>query len=209
LAGDVEALARTAARLGRAGRRRKPGREPPPNLYLLTDPARTPDPARLMRRLPRGAAVIFRAFGQPEILKEAHRLRALARSRGLVFLVGADARLAAQLRADGVHLPERLMGLGPALRRRHPLWLITAAAHGPRALARAARLGLDAALLSVVFRSQSASAGHAMGPLRFAAQVRAARLPVIALGGVDARTARRLVGSRAHGLAAVGGLGDS
>jgi thiamine-phosphate pyrophosphorylase len=209
LAGEVEALARTAARLGRAGRRRKPGRRRPPSLYLVTDPERDADPARVMRRLPRGAAVIFRAFGQPAALRQATGLRALARSRGLVFLVGADERLAARLGADGVHLPERLMRLGPALRHRHPRWLVTTAAHGARALARAANLGLDAALLSVVFPSQSPSAGRAMGLLRFAAHARAARLPVIALGGVDARTARRLVGSRAHGLAAVGGFGRS
>jgi thiamine-phosphate pyrophosphorylase len=206
LAGELEALATTAARLGRAVRPRKPARRRPPNLYFLTDPARTPDPARVMRRLPRGAAVIFRTFGQPKGLARAASLRALARSCGLVFLVGADARLASRLQADGVHLPERLMRLGPALRRRHPRWLITTAAHSPRALALAARLGLDAALLSVVFPSQSPSAGRAMGALRFAAQVRAARLPVVALGGIDARTARRLVGSGAHGLAAVSGL---
>jgi len=162
-----------------------------------------------MRRLPKGAAVIFRTFGQPKALAKAASLRALARSCGLIFLVGADARLASRLQADGVHLPERLMRLGPALRRRNPRWLITTAAHGPRALALAARLGLDAALLSVVFPSQSPSAGRAMGAPRFAAQVRAARLPVIALGGIDARTARRLLGSGAHGLAAVGGLARS
>ena len=206
MAGGIEALAGTAARLGRAARRRKPAARALPSLYFLTDPDRTPDPARVMRRLPGGAAVIFRPFGRPDALRDAAALRALAHSQGLVFLVGADAGLAARLAADGVHLPERLMGLAPRLRRGHPRWLITGAAHGPRALARAARLGLDAAVLSVVFASQSPSAARAMGPRRFAALARAARLPVIALGGVDDRTARRLIGSGAHGLAAIGGL---
>jgi thiamine-phosphate pyrophosphorylase len=204
----IGALEETAARLGRAARRRKPDARRLPHLYFLTDPARTPDPARVMLRLPRGAAVIYRAFGRVDLLDEARALRALARARGLVFLVGADARLAARLQADGVHLPERLMRLAPALRRRRPRWLITAAAHGARATAQAARLGLDAVLVSVVFASRSQSAGRAMGPLRFAARARAARLPVIALGGVDARTARRLLGSGAHGLAAIGGFAE-
>jgi thiamine-phosphate pyrophosphorylase len=159
-----------------------------------------------MRQLPRGAAVIFRPFGRVEPLAQAPALRALARARDLVFLVGADEALAARLKADGVHLPERLMPSAAALRRRRPRWLITAAAHNGRALAKAARLGLDVALVSVVFPSNSSSAGGAMGPLRFAATARSAGLPVIALGGVDARTARRLVGTGAHGLAAIGGL---
>jgi thiamine-phosphate pyrophosphorylase len=208
LADGIGALAKTAARLGRAARRRKPQARRLPQLYFLTDPARTPDPARVMRQLPRGAAVIYRAFGRADILEQAAALRALARARGLVFLVGADAGLAVRLRADGVHLPERLMRLAPALRRRHPRWLITAAAHGQPAGARAAWLGLDAVLVSVVFPSQSPSAGRAMGPLRFAALARSADLPVIALGGVDGRTAPRLLGSGAHGLAAVGGFGE-
>ena len=206
MAEGIGALAKTAARLGRAARRRKPGARQLPQLYFLTDPERTPDPARVMSQLPRGAAVIYRAFGRADVLEQAAALRAIARARGLVFLVGADASLAARLRADGVHLPERLMRLAPALRRRRPLWLITAAAHGQRAVARAARLGLDAALVSVVFPSQSPSAGRAMGPLRFAVRARGASLPVIALGGLDARTARRLLGSGAHGLAAVSGF---
>ncbi len=126
--------------------------------------------------------------------------------RRLVFLVGADAGLAQRLGADGVHLPERLMRLAPRLRQAHPAWLITAAAHTPRAVMAAARLRLDAALVSTVFASASASAGKPLGPLRFTTLARQARLPVIALGGVDASTAKRLVSSRAAGLAAIGGL---
>jgi len=196
-------MAKAAARLGRGGRRRNPAPSPP-RLYFLTDPLRTPDPAAVVRRLPKGAAVIYRPFGRADALEAGRRLRALARRRGVRFLVGADERLAAQLEADGLHLPERLLARARLVRLRRPRWLITGAAHSPRALARAARLGLDAALYSAVFRSESPSAGPPIGPLRFAAAVRAAKLPVIALGGVDPLTARELARSGAHGLAAIG-----
>jgi thiamine-phosphate pyrophosphorylase len=159
-----------------------------------------------MAALPPGSAVIYRAFGAPDAEAEGRALRRLARARRLVFLVGADAGLAARLRADGVHLPERLMARAPRLRQAHPGWLITTAAHGPRAVAAAARRRLHAALVSTVFASDSPSAGRPLGPLRFAQRARQARLPVIALGGVDARTARRLADSGAAGLAAIGGL---
>ncbi len=185
---------------------RNPSRRGIPSLFLLTDPERTPDPARVMVRLPAGSAVIYRAFGSKDAEAQGRRLRQLARARRLVFLVGADAALAQRLGANGVHLPERLMRLAPRLRQAHPAWLITTAAHTPRAVMAAARLGLDAALVSAVFGSASPSAARPLGPLRFAAMLRQARLPVIALGGIDAGTAQRLARSRAAGLAAIGGL---
>lgn len=160
-------------------------------------------------RLPAGSAVIYRAFGAKDAEARGRALRRLAKTRGLVFLVGADAGLAQRLGADGVHLPERLMRLAPRLRQAHPNWLITTAAHGPRAIAAAARLKLDAALVSTVFASESPSAGKPLGPLRFAALARQARLPVIALGGIDVATAGRLANSGASGLAAIGGLAVS
>lgn len=162
-----------------------------------------------MAALPAGSAVIYRAFGSADAETEGRRLRRLARARRLVFLVGADAVLAARLGADGVHLPERLMARAPRLRQAHRGWLITGAAHGPRAIAKAARLKLDAALVSAVFASASPSAGRPIGSLRFALVVRQTRLPVIALGGIDTRTARRLANSGAAGLAAIAGLAEA
>jgi thiamine-phosphate pyrophosphorylase len=175
-------------------------------LWLVTDPARLPDPAAAAMRLPRGAGMIYRAFGAPDALRTARALRRIAWARGLVFLVGADAGLAASARADGVHLPEHAAHTATRLRRQHPRWRITAAAHDRAALVRAGRLGLDAALVSVVFMSRSPSARGSLGPVRFALLIRGARTPVIALGGINNKTAPRLIGTGAVGLAAVEGL---
>jgi len=199
--------AATLGRLARRGKRRAPGKPRLPSLWFLTDPLRTPDPEAVVARLPRGAGVIYRAFGAADAERVATRLRRLTARRGLVLLIGADARLAARVGADGVHLPERLAGQAARLRRQRPDWLITAAAHSPLALARTARLGLDAALVSVVFESRSPSAGRPMGPIRLAALARRAKAPVIALGGIRNETAPRLIGAGVHGLAAVEGFG--
>jgi thiamine-phosphate pyrophosphorylase len=160
-------------------------------------------------RLPPGSGVIYRAFGAPDALETARALARLAHKRGLVLLVGADERLAAAAGAHGLHLPERDAAGAPRVRARRPNWLITAAAHSPRALAGAGRAGCDAALVSAVFESRSPSAGRPIGPRRFARLVRTAGLPVYALGGVDARTARRLLDTGAVGLAAVEGFGPA
>ncbi len=177
-----------------------------PALLLLTDPDRTPDPAAAAGRLPKGSGVVFRSFGARDALATGARLRSACRTGGVLLMVGADDRLAALLAADGVHLPERLAGLAGRIRRRRPSWLVTAAAHGPAAVRRAKLAGAQAVLVSVVFASASASAGRPLGAARFAALVRGAGLPVYALGGVNARTAVRLAGSGAAGLAAVEGL---
>ena len=147
--------------------------------------------------------MVLRAFGRPEVEALAPALAGLARARGLVLLVGADAALAMRIGADGVHLPERRACDLPALRRRRPRWIVTVAAHGPAALRRAATLGADAAFVSPVFPSRSPSAGAPLGPGRAGAMSRAAGLPVYALGGVDARMVLRLVGTEIAGAAAV------
>lgn len=177
-----------------------------PSLLFFTDPARTPDPEAIARSLPRGAAIVFRAFGAPDALDRARRLRAIAGERGLVLLIGADAGLAHAAGAHGVHLPERLAHVARRLKAAHPGWIVTAAAHGEAAARRAARLGADAAVVSPAFPSRSPSAGRPLGPRRLSTITRAAGLPVYALGGITNENARRLLDAGVVGLAAVEGL---
>jgi thiamine-phosphate pyrophosphorylase len=174
-----------------------------PALLFFTDPERTPDAEAVARNLPPGSAVVYRHFGAPDAEARALRLRAIAGARGLKLLIGQDAALARRIGADGVHLPERLAHRAGGLRRAHPGWIVTSAAHS---LAAARRSKADAVVISVAFPSQSASAGAALGPIRLAARVRAAGRPAYALGGISNKTARRLLDSGLVGLAAVEGL---
>ncbi len=176
-----------------------------PVLVLMTDLARLPDPVAAASRLPPGSAVILRDAGHPARLDLGKALAEVARRRGLLLLVSGDAGLAIRLHAQGLHLPEAEVGRAPGLRRRHPRWLITGAAHSRAAITKAGRLGLDAVLLSPVFATASHPGGDFLGPLRFHALTRGARLPVLALGGVDAASVRRLPKDTA-GFAAIGAL---
>lgn len=177
-----------------------------PPLLFLTDPERTPRPWEQAGRLPPGAGVVLRWFGRDDSRSVGRRLAETCRATGLIFLVGADAALAEALDADGLHMPERDLGLGLAIRAEHPDWFVTGAVHSERALRRAAEMGCDAALLSPVFGSFSPSAGEPLGVERFQALVADAGLPVYALGGVTEASATALVGSSACGLAAVGAV---
>ncbi len=173
---------------------------------LMTDPARISDPLAAAERLPRGSAVVFRAFGAPDAIPQGRQLADIARRRSLFLLAGADPRLALAIGADGVHLPERLAHKAAAIRRAHPGWLVTVAAHGEAAARRARLCGADAVVISPVFESRSPSAERSLGPARFAGLVRAAGIPAYALGGVNVRTVARLKGSGAVGIAAVEAL---
>ena len=176
-----------------------------PALVLMTDLARLPDPVAAAWQLPRGAAVILRDAGHPAQADLGKALAQVARRRGLILLVSSDAELAARLHAEGLHLPEAEVHRAPGLRRRHPRWLITGAAHSRAALNKAGRLGLDAVLLSPVFATASHPGGDFLGPLRFHALAQGQHLPVLALGGVDAASVRRLPKGTA-GCAAIGAL---
>jgi thiamine-phosphate pyrophosphorylase len=201
----LDALLRRARLLGprKADANRRRAKIRPPALLFFTDPGRTPEAAEVIARLPPGSAVVYRAFGAAEALETGRRLLARARRRRVLFLVGADAALAAALNADGLHLPERLAaraGDNARLRRR---FMLTAAAHGAPAVSRARRAGVQAVVLSPVFPSRSPSAGRPLGALRFRVICRGAGLPVYALGGITERTARRLQASGAAGLAGI------
>ena len=201
-------MERTAQHLGRRiadrkGPGRRKGRRALPSLLFFTDPCRTPDPEATAERLPRGAGVVFRAFGAADAEAQGRRLAEIARRRGLVLLVGADAALAARIGADGVHLPERLAHRARRLRAAHPPWLVTVAAHSALAARSGLAAGADAVVVSTVFVSRSASASAPMGPIRLAVLVRRAGGPVYGLGGVDNKKARLLKETGLVGLAAV------
>jgi thiamine-phosphate pyrophosphorylase len=175
-----------------------------PALLFFTDPERTPDAEAIAATLPRGSAIVFRAFGAADATAQGLRLKKIARARGLKLLVGADAGLAARIGADGVHLPERLAHRARRIRR--PRLLVACAAHSTLAVRRAKAAGADAAVVSAIFPSASPSAGAPIGPVRLALLVRQAGLPVYGLGGINNKTARRLIDAGLVGLAAVDGL---
>jgi thiamine-phosphate pyrophosphorylase len=172
-----------------------------PALWFFTDPVRTPDPVATAKRLPRGAGVVFRAFGAAHAETTGAALARTCRRRGLTLLVGADATLARRLRADGVHMPERRADEVKLLKRRRPGWIFTAAWHGARPCLQA-----DGLFLSPVFPSNSPSAAAPLGPRRAARLAMRAPCPVYALGGVTVKRARTLRAGALAGVAAIEGL---
>lgn len=152
-----------------------PRRQPLPRLWLMTDERQGEALWAALERLPPGAGVVFRHYGlEPGKRRRLfERVRKLARRRRLLLMAGAG------LRGDGVH-----NGRGPGFR--------SASAHNLRELKAAERAGAQLVFLSPAFATRSHPDARALGPVRLGLIARQARVPVIALGGVDARTARRL-----------------
>ena len=178
-------------------------------MLLFTDPRRTPDPAASAERLPRGAGVVYRAFGAADAIETGRALARVCRRRGLVLFVGADPNLAIRLGADGLHLP-RTSGFPPWLRPNasRPL---SGDRLSPQSRRRASSTrrrrrcscGLASALLQPEPVCGAAAGSMPALAYRF---VRQADVTVYALGGVNTRTVAGLRMTGVTGFAAIEAL---
>ena len=167
-------------------------RQPLPRQWLMTDPRMGEGLWHALERLPRGAGVVFRHYQLPprERAELFTRVRRVARRRRLVLVVaGAPLR-----GADGWHGGQTRVGMHA---------LTTRAVHQRRDMVAARRARVDAVFASPVFPTRSHPGAAALGRARFGLLIRGASVPVIALGGMNARRARSLAHFRIHGWAAI------
>lgn len=158
--------------------------KPLPQLWLVSDARNDAALESALRRLPRGSGLIFRHYHLPPAERRARfaALARVARARGaLVALAGSRA----EARRWGADLA---YGPGGDLIPVHSL----------KEIGRAR--GAAALLLSPVFATRSHPGADALGPLRFRLLAARCRVPVIALGGMKARAARRLNWPRWAGI---------
>lgn len=190
-----------AGKLAAAARRLKQrsGVAAPFSLAFMSDFARVPNPEPIARALPRGAAFILRDYNAPRREALARRLQSICARRGVLLIVGADPALALEIGAAGVHLPS----WAPMTDRPNRI-ILTAACHSAEDLERAAAAGADLALLGPAFPTASHPGAPALGAERFKETAAPARLPVLALGGVDDTNADALAGANVAGFAAIG-----
>jgi len=171
-------------------------RQPVPKLWLMTDERMGEALWDALARLPRGSGVIFRHYRTPDRRGLFERVRAITRRRSLVLLLAGAPRAALAWRADGAHSRSPHRYAPRSLLRTTPV-------HYRRELA---RVDSDAILLSPVFATRSHPGARPLGSMRFGLIARQARVPVIALGGIDARRFRHLRRLGAYGWAGIDAL---
>ncbi|HEV7821022.1 MAG TPA: thiamine phosphate synthase [Burkholderiales bacterium] len=190
---------------------------PLPDRYLITpEPACANELAAFMTRLAQALSsgvrlVQLRAKRlSPEayVCLAADALR-LCREHGarLILNPPAAARLVglAGIEADGIHLSSvrlitcRARPVGPDR-------LLSAACHNREQLLHADRIGADLVTLSPVLPTASHPEATPLGWEGFAELVRAAQVPVYALGGMETQHLPRAKEAGAQGIAAIRGL---
>lgn len=157
--------------------------QPLPNVWLVSDARNDAVLEAALQRLPRGSGLIFRHYHLDLPARQArfNALRRIARQRRHRIVLAGSVTDARKWGADGAYGAD--LSRGPRLLR-----LVTV--HTLRELRRAARA--DAVLLSPVFPTRSHPGGKMLGPLRWKTVAAHATVPVIALGGMSARRAKRL-----------------
>ena len=161
-------------------------RHPLPRLWLITDERQGDGLWTALERLPPGAGILFRHYGLPAPARRAafEAVKRIARGRRLVLIVA------------GRPLPG-----GNGVHNRRGAGIRTASAHNLRELRSAERAGADLVFLSPVHATRSHPGARPLGPRRFALIAHQARVPVIALGGMNAERFRTLGG--AYGWAGI------
>lgn len=183
-------------------------RRPVPRLMIITDPETPGGVLEAVRAALGGAggprvAVQLRDKSAParRLVELGRALRETTSEADATLLVNGRADVARAVRADGVHLPE---GGLPPHEARAVLGegaLVGASCHDAAGLARAAEEGADYATLAPL--SAVPGKGPALGLDRFAALLADARLPVLALGGIDAETVPSALAAGASGVAVI------
>jgi thiamine-phosphate pyrophosphorylase len=129
----------------------------------------------------------------------------LGRRFGATVGIHEDLATALSARADALHLPEN----GVVANARAPMGeaLIGISAHDAAGIERAAAAGADYATLSPIFMSASKPEyGPPLGLAALRDSTRAARLPIVALGGIDERRIDPCIEAGAAGVAVMGEL---
>ena len=162
-----------------------------PAIWLLSDARNDSGLEAALAKLPRRSGFIFRHYHlDPKLRRERFRtLSAIARKHGHLVVLSDEAALARRWGAEGIYgAPGRIRRAGGS----SVGFLHLATAHNLPEIVASQRAGADAVLISPIFATRSHEDAKTLGPVRFGLLARKARIPVIALGGMDAGKAKRL-----------------
>ncbi len=172
-----------------------------PATWLISDARNDAVLEKALDTLPRGSGFVFRHYHLPTPQRHARFkvLAHIARARGIPVALAGDPARARDWGADAVYgAPSQVAGAHGLIR--------VATVHSLRELGEAHRARADLVMLSPVFATRSHPGAKALGPMRARLIARHAQVPVVMLGGMNARRARAMA---PHGWAAIDGLTPS
>jgi len=181
---------------------------------FVTDGAREAEETlRVAQRAVQGGAtaVVVRMPHAParDLYEVAKALRPAVHGAGALLMVHDRIDVALALRADGVHLAARSMPLAAARSiLRKGMWL-GFSVHNLDEAGQAEAAGADYLFLGPVFPTASHPERAPLGLDTYREAVLRARVPVLAIGGVDLFTVPEVAGAGGKGAAAISAFYDA
>lgn len=186
---------------------------PDPPLLLITDRKQALLPLHEITRQSLEAGCRWMLLREKDLDSETlaafgKTLAAAARKAGAKFLVSADVDAAAELKADGVHLPRRRAfadAVNEVRRALGPDALVGVSTHNPAEIREANELAVDYMTLSPIFPSLSKPGyGTGLGSDTLRQYCGLAQKPVIGLGGITPESLSEAIGYGLSGVAVLG-----
>ena len=185
-----------------------------PTLYPITDTRRCGlTHAEQVARLCDGGATLVQLrdkhLAPRDFYRAAQAALVVARARGARLIINDRVDLALALGADGVHLGQDDLDPADARRLLGDDAIIGYSTHNLAQAELAAHLPIDYVALGPVFATATKGNPDPIVGLDAVRQVRATldpRLPLVAIGGIDATNARRVRDAGADAVAVIGAL---
>lgn len=184
----------------------------PTDLCLIIDPAVRPDrtPERLLEDALLGGVrlIQYRDKTPPgsKAFASAQTLLELIRRYGGVLLINDHVDLALALGADGVHLGQEDLPVRKARSLMGPQSIIGASAHTVEQAVRAEEEGADYLGVGPVFSSPTKQVRPPIGLGILAEIKKSVRIPILAIGGIQATNVRSVLEAGADGIACISAI---
>jgi len=181
-------------------------------LMVVTDRKRTARPIIEVVRLALegGADAVQlreRDLSDRELNELAAQMRTITTEAGATLIINQRADVAVAAGADGVHLGWRSLGAQDVRKLVGKRCLIGISCHNALQLRSAEEVGADYALLGPVFHTPSKEGlVKAIGPERLKDLVAAAKIPIIAIGGITTDNAAQALQAGVGGVAVISAI---
>jgi hydroxymethylpyrimidine kinase/phosphomethylpyrimidine kinase/thiamine-phosphate diphosphorylase len=134
---------------------------------------------------------------------EGEQLRKLCARNGIPFIVNDDVSLAAELRADGVHLGQDDGDVAGARLALGPKAIIGVSTHSTEEALRAEADGADYIGFGAMYPTGSKDVRFLPGPAALAEARKRVRIPMVAIGGIDRDNAPTVIDAGADAIAVI------
>jgi thiamine-phosphate pyrophosphorylase len=180
-------------------------------LYLITDRRQLPAGRTLLDTVEAALAAGIRMvqlrekdLSARELFALAQQLRQVSRRYGARLLINDRIDVALAVEADGVHLGGHSLPVAVARQLLGPQRLLCVSTHHPEEIKTAAAAGADFVTFGPVYATPSKAAyGPPQGLERLRAACADSKLPVFALGGINAERLPEVLSAGATGIACI------